>query len=241
MEIIGLILAVLAMLIGIWHLAEIRRTMVRLDEVRGSLSTRYLGQFPEFIPEIVSHLQRAKRKITIFCDFPAYGHFSDRRSWLNYGQTIKNKTFDKVHVSLTCFDEARRYDFNTEQFSQVEEGWDEWKRDPQIERKLKELLVSRGKDADVDALTKKEFAKLLEDTEQDMLLDEFLNAEKVEVNKDIPLYFWIIDDAEAIFAIPSFSDETTEYGFFTSDPKLISAFQQIVKRYHRNPLHFKNM
>ena len=237
LEILGLILAVLAMLIAIWHLWEIRKTAHTLEDVRGSLSTRYLGQFPEFIPEIVIHIKRARKEIIIFCDFPAYGHFSDRRNWLEYGQTIKKKTFDNVRVSLTCFNQKRRFDFNHEQFPKVAEGWDEWKKDPQFINKLQALLRSHGKSSDAGNLSKEEFVQLLEDTERLMLDDEFLNAEKLEVNADMPLYFWIIDGAEAIFAIPSFSEEATEYGFFTSDPKLISAFQQIVRRYEREASH----
>jgi hypothetical protein len=90
-ENIGLLLAIAALAVGVWHLKELRQvindareqtkeakthtvalqTQTRdLEEVRQSLSTRYPGQFPQYYPSIVDLLGRAKREIIIFCDFP---------------------------------------------------------------------------------------------------------------------------------------------------------------------------
>jgi hypothetical protein len=65
-----------------------------------------------------------------------------------------------------------------------------------------------------------------------MLKETFARAEICELDTYVPLHFWLIDDdVSAIFAIPSFS--AIEYGFSTTDPRLISALKDLRDRYHR--------
>src|ERR1700720_3408546 len=65
-EKIGLALALLAFGVGLYHLIEIRKVIrdarnhtTALEEVRGSLSTRYICQFPQYYPSIVDLVGRA--------------------------------------------------------------------------------------------------------------------------------------------------------------------------------------
>jgi hypothetical protein len=50
----------------------------------------------------------------------------------------------------------------------------------------------------------------------------------------MPIYFWIADQKEAIFSIPTFS-QNDEYGFQTSDPSLIEGLLQMHERYRTEP------
>lgn len=86
-ERVGIILAVLAFVIGLVHVIEIRRVMREaksqadqakthtnaLDEIRRTLSTRLIGTFPEYYEDIAGLLGDAQVKIVVFCDLPAYG------------------------------------------------------------------------------------------------------------------------------------------------------------------------
>jgi hypothetical protein len=47
----------------------------------------------------------------------------------------------------------------------------------------------------------------------------------------MPIYFWIADDKNAIFAVPALTSDAIEYGFTTSDRDLIIAFKNMKRRY----------
>jgi hypothetical protein len=54
------------------------------------------------------------------------------------------------------------------------------------------------------------------------MLRESLNGATVhKVDTHISIYFWIVDGIKAVFSIPAISDRAAEYGFSTSDAKLI--------------------
>jgi hypothetical protein len=280
MEKVGLVLALLAFLVGLFHLIEIRRVMrdakalageakahttellkhsaaldgVResltlqateakihadalqtqtsaLDEVRGSLSTRYVGQFPEYYPEIVELLNRAKREIVIFCDFPAYASFTDPQTWLDYEQTLERKTQrEGVTLSLTCLNQRNRSMALQEQFFDPQNDWNAWKEDEN--EKLRRFLSSRRGARSVDELTKEEFVKMLEAVDRHSLEDTFERADVRQLDCYIPIFFWLTDGIRAVFAIPGSAQRAVEYGFSTTDQKLISAFLDMREHYN---------
>jgi hypothetical protein len=47
----------------------------------------------------------------------------------------------------------------------------------------------------------------------------------------MPVYLWIIDGEKAVFAIPSFGDQLTEYGFYTEEVGLVQALLSVWARY----------
>ncbi|MFL5392371.1 MAG: hypothetical protein ACJ79G_06005, partial [Myxococcales bacterium] len=47
----------------------------------------------------------------------------------------------------------------------------------------------------------------------------------------MPMYLWIIDGEKAVFAIPSFGDQQTEYGFVTEEQGLVQALLSVWSRY----------
>ena len=51
----------------------------------------------------------------------------------------------------------------------------------------------------------------------------------------MPTYFWLVDGTDAVFSIPSFSAGHSEYGFITTDQKLIDAFREMRLRFLRRP------
>ena len=245
-ELIGLILAAVALGVGVWHVIELRHVMreareqadeaklhtAALDEVRKSLSTRYIGKFPEYYSTIVELLDRANHSIIIFCDFPAYGSFTDRPTWVRYHQTIERKSLqENMEISITCLDEAHRSEYVKEQLFKDIKGWDEWK---QSERKRLEQLIKATPEApNFDPLTREDLLAIFIKAEQQELKTTFAAATRKEIDTIMPLYFWLIDGYSAIFAIPSLSERAVEHGFSTTDSKLTSAFLEMRDRYHR--------
>ncbi|MEW6130920.1 MAG: hypothetical protein AB1757_28070 [Acidobacteriota bacterium] len=248
-EILGLVLAVLAFVVGIWHLREIRQVIsearnqtseakshtTALDEVRRSLSTRYIGQFPEYFPEVVAFLEHAKREIEIFCDYPAYGSFSDPINWLAYRQALERKIQqEEVRVNITCLNETSRNKSVIEQFFKPAQTWEEWKQDSGNAKRLEKYLSLHGGAPGFEDLTREYFLEMLKKDEKRTLEVVLAGAKIREIDSYVPLYFWIVDRNSAVFAIPSFSERAIEYGFSTTDQKLISAFEDMRDRYHRD-------
>jgi len=254
LELLGIVLGVIALLLAIWHLYEIRaqakeiraqakdiRSQAKLskthanmlDSILRSMSTRHIGQFPEYIITIANLIENAKKEIVILCDFPAYGSFSAPHDFLRYKHAIERKIDQGVKVRLTCLSSVSRTELAHEQFSREEKMWDEWKQQPKKHELFRSLLKSHGSDISVDALSVDQFAAFLEQEDVRMLKETFTQADVLQIGAYIPLYFWLIDGGDAVFAIPSFSEKSTEHGFYTLDPHLIAGFLDIEARYHR--------
>jgi hypothetical protein len=210
--------------------AALQMQTTNLEEVRQSLSTRYLGHFPQYYPGIVELLKRAKREIIIFCDFPAYGSFTDQNSWIDYKQTLERKIHqEEVRVSLTCLDAERRTKSVREQFFATNQDWNDWKIDTGNREQLKAFLKTHCFKQDLEHLDKEEFFTMVEKDEIRALEETFATADVRKLDTYVPLFFWLIDGISAIFSIPSTSE--IEYGFSTTDQKLISAFTDMRRRY----------
>jgi hypothetical protein len=241
LSVIGLIVAFIALIVGFWHVYEIRDQVKELkkqtdqaqahtkslDILRRELPTRYIGQFPDYLQQIIDLFGRAEKEIVIFCDFPAYGSFSSPRRFVKYRQGLEDKLADNVPVQLTCLNTAGRMKVTRKQFSR--KPWDEWIKDPQNDQQLKWFLKHHNKS---NELTGDEFIALLEEDDDGMLnIMRGAGAEVYEANRDIPLCYWLVDNREAIFAIIVLSDNAIEYGFRTTDQQLINALSEMRQQY----------
>jgi hypothetical protein len=254
LEIVGLILGVFALLLAVYHTVEIRtqaeiirtqaddirqtangirQTVTELDSISNTLPTRHIGQFPEYLEHIVTLVTNAKKSVTVLCDFPAYGSFSAPDTFLAYHQALeRHLNLNRVVVALTCLTEPSRLNLIREQFSKQQSNWSDWKFKADSRSKLERFLEHRGRAATVDTLTFESFAEFLEDENVRALQDMFAGAHLQTVESYVPVYFWLVDDKEAVFALPSF-DRTTETGFYTRDSALIEGFKDVLSRYHR--------
>jgi hypothetical protein len=238
MDVVAIVLGIVALLVGIYHVSEIKLVLKstkdqlkNLNEIQGSISTRYLAEFPYFISDIVKLIKEARKEIIIFCDIPAYGQFSARSDWIQYSHAIEDLE-GKANIKLTCLNPERRISFYYEQFLQ-ELPWDTWKEVDNNKERLKQLLLAKSSTVDVKDLTDDVFVKLLEDTNTLMLQGAFARAELREIEFFMPTYFWLVDGTDAIFSIPALSGGHTEYGFITTDQKLIDALREMRERYIR--------
>jgi hypothetical protein len=128
---------------------------------------------------------------------------------------------------MTCLDCSRRDRLNHEQFATALADWENWKRANL--QALETVRKDHKLNVTVDALTIEQFLETLESDDK-RIIDDFCGVGVCEVPVDISIHFWIIDGREAIFTIP-FLRDALEYGFSTSDNKLITAFSQLVERY----------
>jgi|ERR1043166_821657 hypothetical protein len=240
-EMAGLVIAVIALIVGIRHVRELKHQVKELkkqteqaqaharalDVLRRELPTRYIGQFPDYLQEIVNLFDKAEREIVAFCDFPAYGSFTSPKKFLKYRQKLEQKLADNLPVQLTCLDKSGRMKVTRKQF--LRKPWNQWTADPQNKDQLEWFLKHHDKDTKV---SEEEFISLLEEDDGGMLqIMRGAGAKVFEVNKDMPLYYWVVDNQEAIFAIIVLSERAVEYGFRTSDQKLINALNEMRQQY----------
>ena len=251
-EVIGFPVGVLALILGVVHLHEIRaqakqirtqaadirsqaelsqRHSVMLDAILRTQSTRHIGQFPDYIAFIAQFIAGAQKEVSILCDFPAYGSFSAHHDFLKYRQAIETKIDEGVSVKITCLDSAGRANLVHQQFSAEERTWKTWKNEPQNAERLKTFLQPHSGKTTADSLTVAQFVALLEEEDMRTLNTYYAGAEIIQTKEYIPFYFWLVDENSAIFAIPSFSERSLEHGFSTLDPHLISGFDGIRNRY----------
>lgn len=241
LSVIGLIVALIALIVGFWHVYEIRDQVKELkkqteqaqahtkslDILRRELPTRYIGQFPDYLQQIIDLMNRAEKEIVIFCDFPAYGSYSSPKRFVKYRQKLEDKLADNVPIQLTCLNTAGRMKVTRKQFSR--QPWDEWIKDPKNDEQLKWFLKHHDKS---NELAEDEFISLLEEDDAGMLkIMRGSGAQVCEVNRDIPLYYWLVDNQEAIFAIIVLSERAIEYGFRTTDQQLINALSEMRQQY----------
>jgi hypothetical protein len=240
LEIIGLVLGIVALVLAVFHSYEIRKTAAELQSVSETLPTRHIGQFPDYLVHIAGVVERAKKSVCVLCDFPAYGSFSAPEAFLQYRQALEQllarRNDDRVSVTLTCLIGKNRVEMIKEQFSREHREWETWKREAHPRTKLERLIELRNRATTVDDLSFDAFVNYLEDEDLRAIEGMFNGAKIREVDAYVPLYFWLVDGKEAIFALPSFSEGSTEYGFYTRDSALIEGLVEVLNRYHRQPV-----
>jgi hypothetical protein len=212
-----------ALVLAIYQLRIANEQTRVLNGVSESLSTRYIGNFPFYLSEITRAIEGAQSSISICCDYPAYGCFSDPEGWLNYRFAIARRAADGVPIEAIYLSEEGRRRFSPEQFGKSKlDAWDLWR----AERMYDLEIFFQKKREFLQKLEKVQFLDELEERNRLMINDTFRSASHHEVGTDMPLYFWIIDHRIAFFAFRH-SDKIIECGFRTSDKGLIESFEQV--------------
>lgn len=223
LSLFGLILTVAALILAFLQTKE-------LGEIRQALSTQYIGQFPDYIPNVVSLIQRAKKNVLISYGQVTFGIFSYPEKWLEYRNVLDQKLHEGVPIDLLCLDENERKNHQIEQFSLNSKSWEEKLNEPQFKEKFdifaKHYILNKTEEID-----RENFLNVLEQLQKKSLKDDFTTAIKTEVNSPFAMHFWIVDGNRAIFTVPNFAEGATELGFLTSDARLIKALESIHARY----------
>lgn len=245
---VAILVGGVALVIGIYHISEIHlvlkstKTLLEgtktqleklesLETMKGSISTHYISEFPDFIREIVALIQEARSSVLIFCDIPAYGQFSARPDWIQYNRAIEDlKENENVTIELVCLDHKRRVSFYHEFLQGL--PWPKWKE--KNAKKLEQLLLAKNTMVKFESVSEEEFVGLLEDTNKLMIQGAFSRIKPIEIKAFMPAYFWLVDGTHAIFSVPALHEGHTEYGFSTTDGKLIDAFREMRARYMKH-------
>ncbi len=235
MHIITVVAAVATVVALVFAWAQLRHAQQQardLQTITSSLSTRYLRQFPNFSTDIASLLARARQRIDVFCDLPAYGLVSNQQAWFEIEQVIRRKLQEQVEVDVMFYDKKRREEVLREQADHK----DFRSAGEHVTAALSRLLEDADDARTVEELTQEQILQLCLKRHEQVANEVYRGASaKVDatVSKPLPVYFWMIDTEEAVFSIPIFSGDSTEYGFSTRDRDLVAALLEMRDRYRK--------
>jgi hypothetical protein len=239
-SIISAILAILGLLLAIWQLylahqqsRDATRQANAISQMQSSLSTRYVGGLNEHFPKVIELVKNAKREIKILCDFPAYSFFSNHRLWVEYAYAIESQLEKGLPILLICPKSDVRIILDQKWFSSASQEWDNWKSKTQNSERVRNILRGR-KDINIDDLTFEALVTILEKADQKAIDEVFAGATIIEVEEPVGNQIWIADETYSIFAFTGRAEKPSEYGFYTSDQKLISAFKELIELHKLN-------
>lgn len=122
----------------------------RLEGVSESIQTQPIGEFPDFLPHITDLLAKAEKSITIMCDAPAYGIYSNGVEFDAYVAALKSKIAQRAQdpgfvVDLMFLGDLEREAVqrnSTQRHVTTPDGWVEW-RDSDPTAELLRALIRR--------------------------------------------------------------------------------------------------
>ena len=233
---LGLFLTIIALLLSIWQLVAARKQTKKLTLITDVLSTKHLGAYPEFVLEIGNLISKAQKQILIACNFPAYGVFNSNEGWLSIKYTLEKAFLQNQNMKVTCVfaNKSNRKSWLIKQFNEAKVDWINWRSNPEQKEKLQHFLTKYGKGEAISELSFDGFIDLFEEAADLELGTTYKQAEKIELPHRPPLYMWVVDSKEAIFAISTNTPTFFGEAFWTTEPRLISALINMHHEYQNS-------
>jgi hypothetical protein len=204
----------------------------QLTFVTESLSTRYVGPFPEYFSEVIALMEDAYETITILVGNPLPAYFTNPRVFDDYSDVIARKRQGGVKVQMICMAEAQRRRRLALQFAAKDATeWASWKR--ANAEQLDTFLDTRFRDTDATSLDRGAFLDLLARNQRELIAEKFerVGVDVVEVDAFVPVQVWLADEKVVMFAIQNSAPATMSHGLFTSDHTFVAALIAMVAYY----------
>ena len=124
----------------------------RLTDVSDSVQTQPIGEFPEFLPHITAMMANAEKSITIMCDAPAYGIYSNGQEFDLYAAVLKSKIALRAQkpsfsVELMFLGDREREAVQrdaTGRYARTADEWNAWRDAPETQERLRALVKRVG-------------------------------------------------------------------------------------------------
>ena len=231
---IGLALTVIALAASLFQWREANRQAQTLSLISDSLSTKYLGAFPDYLPQVSGLLAKATSEILIVSTTPVHGIYSRYDQWLAIRHALET-ALASTNVKVKCiFSDAAHYSAMLDgQFRTAERDWENWRLDPNEKARIITLFRKYGKEAvkDVSGLEFRDFIETQKKSSEIELETTYKGAEILRIPHNLPLSMWIVDRKEAIFTAATTVPVYFAEAFWTADARLIAALLNISKEY----------
>lgn len=239
MNFIGVISFIIGLAALIFSFVQTKQSYAQTDKlhqhsksllsIADSLSTRYIGQFPEYLNTVVKIIEQASTEVRIIKTNPIQAYFTDPTSWVNYSQVIERKAQSGVTVSITTLSEQQRRNRLKLQFPKNNEEWLEFKKKNEL--KLKHFLKFRFPKLQIDDINHESFIDLLSKTQIELLNEAFRlkGVNVIELDQPIHLQAWVVDAKQAVFTIQTLPLSTISHAFISSDARIVSALHAMTE------------
>jgi len=231
-ELMGLLLAVSGTAFGMLSIRDGRKLTKDLRSIFDHLTTKEIGAYPTYMVEVERLISEARESIFIATDFPGHGVWGDRGRYGAYVKAMETRKADRVRrghalsIQVLSLDAGARSDALAARFPETR--WREYVKKgsfPHSRRLYEEL-----ENCEVPG-ERQQFLQEMVARQQRAVDADLRFADRWEYRGVMPVYLWIIDGEKAVFAIPSFGDQLTEYGFYTEDAGLVQALVSVWARY----------
>lgn len=231
-ELFALVLTVMGTYFAIKSIRDGAAMTRDLRLVFDHLTTKTLGPYPDYMPELERLIAGARESVVIACDFPGYGVWSDRGKYNLFVKTLENRKAERVRmgrsfeVHLVVLDKKNRAQALEERFPEA--TWREYVRrggfgrSRRLYEELENTQVSEKRET---------FIQEMADRQQRAMDGDLRFADRWETSHLMPMHLFIADGERAIFAIPGYGEELAEYGFYTEESGLVRALRSVWEHY----------
>ena len=236
LSVLGLYLAKRSIADGRDLTAATRSVLRRARGIRRSLSTVYLGPFPEYIPAVTKLIESAADPLVIVTIAPAFGCFSAPPAWESLAAALTAAQSRGLPIDLVTGSFPRRRENYRLQFDDALADWQTWldagqtATSPSHRTRLPRFTTRyRLAAPPPDAST---FLQELETVQHDSLRHVYFGATVIESDELLPVVAWIEGTRQAVFALSNPLGKPP--AFFTRDKNVIEALLGLANRL-RNP------
>ena len=231
-EMLGLLLAVAGTVFAVLSIRDGRKLTTDLRSIFDHLTTKQIGAFPVYMQEVERLIGEARESVFIATEFPGHGVWADSGRYGAYVKALENRKADRVRkggglsVQVLSLETKTREKALHDRFP--ESRWKEYlkKGGYQHSKRLYEELENCAVPDQ-----RAQFLDEISARQERALHADLRFADRWSYKGVMPIYLWIIDSEKAVFAIPSFGGEPTEYGFYTEESGLILALLSVWSRY----------
>jgi hypothetical protein len=220
-------------------------------ELVASLSTKFEGDFPHYLPKVAEIIKKSNRRILILGNIPTHGAYTKRDAWLEVRLAIEAKITEQLNKKrlapkgdfkavIGYGDPKHRvenYELRYKKLRADPDGWEKYKKDnrDRIEDFL-DLVPTDHTDPlpDYKDLTVDRLIKARNAYDEHIVETTFKPFSFFRGDEQFPLFLWIADD-EAVFTFKT-EDREGRYngpGIYTRDGKLIETLVQTFESYER--------
>jgi hypothetical protein len=192
----------------------------QMEGLAKSMSTRFVGNFPLNMSEIVDVVSKTDARLDIMCDVAAYGHYSQPTLFANYRNHIQAKRSANIDVRLIVYANDIYERLLSERFAEAK--FEDEKKSARLNLFFKSNPQHNLPETHADFL-----AALRQ--EQLSILRSFMNSGvKVKTVTDTRLLsMWLEDDEDVVFGFQNPIDTTKEVSFRSRDGNLIKVMHDV--------------
>jgi len=221
---VSFVVAAVAIIFALIQFWDSQRHGGKIEELVKSMSTRYIGMFPQDLNDILDVVRHADKELSIMADFVDYGSYSRPETYQKVLQELDQAREKGVLVRFLVYGEKPARETLDSQFKQDE--FSQIQGRPEFRHYFSEKYPGINKPT-----TCAEFAKILQQKQEDVtnrLLDK--GVEIRTLPEKVWLFFWLQDDQDAVFAFEDIGTQEQGLAFRTRDAKLVETFKAIFER-----------